>query len=751
MAKRNKYSLLGGLLVFLILMGCRDENQYIENFNGKDVNFNIEIDNIDGVTRGILEESKEYFEEGELLHVQAIYKCKDKDLEYEERQYGLLEYQGHGKWMPHNSARSLHWPDEAISGNFKAYYLSGSTGEFTGNVTPAKLLSDFKFAEVPLSGEISDVKYGATVSMRMKRLFTYLTLNEMENGVASELWFSISPSEGEKELKNAFYFKFNPDPESYEITPQFISIPSDEYKDDNGNGLVFVKAKLNETAGENDIGTMVSYFLEPGVYHTFNLLYPRGRNNYATYLSYNRNLESVTGSDGLKANSRYIFSILKSLGVIVQQNPDEGWDETEPTVKIDVEEFLRAVNAGKDYYVEENGITTQILERTPTGTRLLQNIDFEYLHYNSFGSDNFKAILNSVLDGNYHYIYHTACPLFYANYGTITNLGIRDSETKEPLISCESWEEESGVINNISYNGLIASINYATIINMRIVNAKMVVKILGRGTQESHNASLLFGVNRGNVYDIGLSGNLELIVENYPECEIMPRINIGGISAQNLGGITNVSYVDDKDYDYPTLKIYNKCKGNNGVYKIGAVCGNNMGSLEEIFLPEILVDGSLSGGLESYIGGIAGEIPTSNSNSPRISGCIVRGEVKSGVIKSVINLLSLSYTGGLAGSANVQAEILDNSVSVDIVGQSEAEDDVEYGIGGAFGILKKQDGYSEGDIDDLACYANILTGPDYIGNFAGIVPNGYDWEDHFKDKNISVKQLKPQNIGFVQD
>ncbi|MCH5224962.1 MAG: hypothetical protein J1D77_03140 [Muribaculaceae bacterium] len=738
------------------LFGCREDSFSLsdEDIRPGEVRLNVVIDNFAGNTRGIMEESKEFFDVGELLHIQAIYHCDHNGEKYKTRQYGLLEYKGHGKWEPHNSSRSLNWPDEAVTGDFKAFFLAGSTGELNGNISPAKLLSDFKFAEVPLKGEVTGIDYGTTVSLRMTHLFTYITLNEMDNGVASDLWFSIPSIPGERELNNAFYLDFNPDPESFDITPTFTQIPSSDYKDSQGNGLVFVKAKLNETPGENDIGTMVSYFLEPGVYHTFDLIYPRGRNSYATYLSYNRDLEFVTGKDGLKANFRYVFSILKSLGIIVQQNPDDGWDEKEPTIIVDVEEFLRAVNRGTDYFVEDlnSGEQIQILERTSNGTRLLQNIDFNYEYYASMGSDNFKAVLNSVFDGNYHYIYHTACPLFYANYGTITNLGIRDSETRQPLVSCEHWEE-GGFDNDLSYNGLIASYNYATVINVRVDNAKMEVKVLGRGTQESHNISLLFGVNRGNIYDIGLAGKLQLSVSNYPDREIIPRVNIGTATAQNLGSISGLSYIEDKnhDYDYPEIKILNNCIGSNGVYKVGGVCGNNMGTLEEIFLPVVSVDASASQGLESYLGGIAGEIPTSNSGSPRISGCIVRGDVKAGEVKSVVNLLSLSYTGGLAGSANVQCILINNSVSIDVVGPSSQEDGVEYGQGGAFGILKSLEGYSEGDIDDLACYPNKLSGPGYTGNFAGIVPKGYGWEEHFQNKNISLKQSVDRNIGRIED
>lgn len=750
---RRYINILFALILPLLFAGCREDDLWSDDMDvvPGEVRFNIEIDGLDGNTRGIMEESKVMFEEGELLHIQAVYTCKHGDEpEYYERQYGLLEYKGRGKWEPHTSSRGLRWPDEAVTGTFKAYYFYGSTGELNENPMPKKLLSDYKFVEVPLSDEVIDIKYGVTVNLRMKHMFSYLTLTEMNNGVASELWFHIANTPGERVLNNAFYFKF--DAETYEITPVFCQVPDENYVNENGQPLVYIKAKLNETEGENDIGTTVSYFLEPGVYYTFDLLYPRSRETYGTYLSYNRNLQTVTGDDGLLANHRYVFSVLKSLGIIVKHNPDEGWDENHAPIKIDVEEFLRSVNRGSDYFVDnEDGTRTQVLEKTNTGTRLLHNIDFEYFNYTSFGADNFRAIQNSIFDGNFHYIYHTACPLFFSNNGTITNLGLRDCETKEPLVSDEHLKRDDFELD-CSYNGLIAAYNYATVINVRVINAKMSVRINATSSQEAHNAGLLFGVNRGNVYDIGLSGDLILNVENNPGNEKIPRVNIGALAAQNLGRFSGISFIDDPDYDfeYPEIQIINGCKGTNGVYKVGGVVGNNMGVLEDIFFPSVKVDASTSQGLESYLGGMIGDNTSSTASAPMVMGNIVRGEVICGEVLPQINLLSLCYTGGMAGSLNVQAIVQNNSVSVDVKGPAKAEDKVEYGTGGVFGILKLLTGYEEGNISDLAWYANTLAGPDYIGNFAGIAPYGFDWDTHYKDNNISLKKIKPENIGFIQ-
>ena len=746
--------LLLSIFALLLIAGCREDDFGLQDtVRGKDIPVDLVIDISDSpATRGIMEESKTAFYTDELIHVRAVYNCVSNGVESTKTQYGVLKYNGHGKWNPYDSSHALTWPDDAVSGSFSAYYIEGSTGVLSSNTMPAKLLSDYKYSEVPLFAEIKDVKYGAAVKLGMRHIFSYLTLVDIQEGISDELWFAVPTdyTNRDAKLNNAFRLNFNP--ETYEMTQEFLQIPNSDYIDGNGDELVYIKSKLSEEENDGNVSTSVSFFLQPGVYHRFNILYPRSRDTYATYLTYDRDLEQVTGPQGLLPNGRYVFSILKSLGVIVQETPEDGWDNKEPAVNIDVEKFLRAVNSGSDYFEtdEETGEDVQILESTIEGTRLLRNVDFQYFYYDIFEVGDFKPVLNNTFDGNYHYIYHMGCPLFYQNDGIITNLGIRDAKTLTPVISSEGLIRYGKPVDT-SYNGIITSRNYGTVNNMRVINVEMTVYIqtsdIYDRTQEAHNEGILFGVNRGNVYDVAISGDLKLFVTNAPGEDVIPRITIGGVAGQNLGTVSGISYIDDSAFEAPFINIINNCRGANGAYKVGGIAGNNTGTLTDIFVPSVTVDATGSSGLESYLGGMVGESPSSNSGAAQISGCIVRGEVKAGNISSLLNLNSLSYVGGVAGSLNIQANISDCSVSVGVTGSQNYDETVEYAEGGAFGVLQRSLGTAEGEIQTLACFGSTLSGNGYVGNFAGIVPSGFGWE-HYADNQITIKQFVDKNVGL---
>lgn len=739
-------------LLATIFGSCSDEGFPTDGFGpAGEVTFDIGIEGMGG-TRSAVDESKTYFDVGELIHVRAEYECRLEDETFTRLQYGVLKYDGRGSWSPYGASYALKWPDDAVGGSFEAYYINGSNGVLSGNNMQPKLLSDFRFDAIPLHGEMHNVRYGQAVKLQMRRVFSLLTLTDMKEGISDELWFTVPDNSdvSGKPLNNAFRLLFNP--ETYEMTQEFSRIASADYKDDNDMPLVFIKSKLTETETEEQgVQTEVNYLLQPGTYHKFDVLYPRGRTTYATYLTYGRDLSLVEGAEEFRPNGRYTFSILKSLGVIVEETPEDGWDDTEPTVIIDVEAFLRAANSGSDYFVKDPDTDedVQILESTLDGTRLLRNVDFRNFYYDIFENGLFKPVLGNTFDGGYHYIYNMGCPLFYENNGVIINLGIRNAKTG-PIISSEN-KPVFGTTLDTSYNGLITSRNYGTVSNVRVDNAEMTVQIQtsdpDEPTQEAHNASLLFGVNRGNVYDLALAGTLTLTVENAPGETVMPRVSMGGVAGQNLGTVYGLTYIDDDTFEMPVLTIYNNCRGDNGVYKVGGIVGNNTGNLMDIFIPQVIADASASSGLESYLGGMVGDNPSSNTGAPRIADCIVRGEVIAGKVTPVLNLTSLSYAGGVAGSMSIQADVLNSSVTVGVSGSPFTSTDVEYAEGGAFGILETSVGIYEGSIQTLACYGSKLTGSGYMGNFAGIVPQGFG-QEHYLDKGINVRRITDKFVGL---
>ena len=750
------------LILAAVFTGCREEDFQSDDYAiGPDgeVMFYIDIDGLDG-TRGAVDESKKNFTVGELLHVKAEYQIKGQNNETTTmREYGVIRYAGNGSWVAHTENLALRWPGNCTGGSFELYYINGSDGALSANEMPPTLLSDYKLDQIPMMGEVANARYGQAIRVQMKRLFSLLTLTDLKEGVSDELWFTL-PSENDVdpemyvELNNAFSLKFNPDPETMSITRVFSQEASADYKDNDGNPLVYVKSRLYQTETADGTIAEQTFLLEPKVYRKFSLLYPRSRNTYSTYLNYTRDLKTETGDEGFVANGRYKFSVLKSLGVIVEEEPEEGWDKSDPFFILDVESFLRAMNAGSDYFEEDlnnPGEYVQILEKTEEGTRLLRNIDFNYAEYDVFENGLYRPVLSGTFDGNYHYISHLGCPLLYTNNGVIINLGLKDCETKNPIVSTENLERYGSRYDN-SHNGFIAGTNNGTVTNVRVSNARMNINILtsdpDEPAQEAHDASLLFGVNRGNVYDIWLAGYLELTVDKDSRSEYVPSVTIGAVAGQNSQTIYGIESIEEDGFETPEIMIYNNCKGENGVYRIGGLVGNNMGNLYNAFINRLTVDASLSMGLESYIGGLVGESPYSSSGAPTISGCIVRGEVIAGTINTLVNMNSYSYAGGVAGQINIQTNVLNNSVSVGVTGSPFTTDYVEYAEGGAFGSIITTTGAVEGTIRTLACYGSQLMGQAPIGNFAGRTPAGFDWS-HYAGNDINIRKLVEENIGQV--
>ena len=765
------------LLATVFVAGCRKEGLQTADdiLRGEGLPVEISIGIADGVdTRGILSESKQEFDNAELIHLRVVFDCVPKvgsprkDILYTILQCSSSSYAGgryNIQWSVLSGQPALIWPDDAVTGTFTAYYVSGSSGALTGNQMEPKLLSEYKAAEVPLSAEVKDVPYGNAVRLPMKRLFSFLTLTEIQEGVSDDLWYTVHDDDT---FNNAFRLLF--DEQTKEMTPEFCRIPNDDYKDGNGDPLVVVKAYAGGTSEEGvneGSATGTSFFLEPRAYHQFSILYPRSRTEYATYLTYTKDLAQILKGDDnpegkFLPNGRYVFSVLKSLGVIVEESPDDGWDKAEPAVDINVEKFLKAMQSGDNYfeYDKHTQQDVQILESTPEGTRLLRNVSFHHEYYDVF-PDNFRPTLSNTFDGNYHYIHDMACPLLYENYGNIINLGIRDAATRDengnprPVISSEK-AERNGTTVDMSYNGIIAARNLGVVDNVRVVNVDMTVQIQAAGTGEAHNVSLLFGVNQGRVYDVGLAGELKLTVENAPGDNVMPQVMVGGVAGQNTGTVRGITHIEDEKENFamPEIIILNKCQGDNGAYWSGGIAGTNIGNLEEIFLHSVLVDASGSRGVGSYLGGLVGENQSSNSGAPVIRGCIVRGSVEAGQIRSLTNITSYSYTGGMAGALNVQSLIDDCSVSVSVVDVTAQDVATEYGQGGAFGILQPipaGSGLQEGLIQILSCYGSVLEGNGHVGNFAGIVPAGFGWE-HYKDNQINVKQhAGTENIGWEKE
>lgn len=714
----------------------------------------------------------ERFSNDDIIHILGIFNMEYRTegggtTQGVESRYGALRYNGR-YWEPVAGSK-LRWPAVSTSGTFKAYYISESNGILTGTTaTETYSLSDLKETTDPLGAQSKEnIVYGAAVELDFYHLCAKLTLTDLEQIPSDYFWFTSSkPNDPESlepfEFNNAFKISLGEDEESHQPTLnfEFCQMIDTQYDE------IFISSPCNINQEVNNDETVtksayVTYYLEPGYYDEFQLIYPGGENKTYAYLEYNYNKipDNIEGSEitktppNLLANHPYTLSITKSPGIeiINPLKPDE-WDESDNYLEVDVEEFLKAIYNETNY--THNG--TQILEQTATGTRLLHNVTFKYFDYRNFEDKDFRPnnMEGSVFDGGYHYIQNLGSPLFRYNYGTIQNLGIKS--VKATGISYESDNE-----NDMSRHGSLCMWNQtnATIDNVRVsenVTLNIYVKCIDAG-EETHNIGGVVGSNTGTISNISLSGNFNINVsglsadnpdfsdgKDYP---VNASVFIGGLIGQNAaqGSISDISALNGAQS--PSFNIINTCKGPLGSYSLGGMCGESTGFINDIILSNINIDSSGSSGVTSYIGGITGQLSVSENTTASLSSCYVNGQVKAGVSNPSGSITSVSYIGGIAGSL-LNVPVTNCNVGIRVIATQEAVANVLYATGGAFGRIRRSD--DPNVIKDLNIAGNQLTAPNnptdpeitvtnYVGTFAGLVPYGQSWEVDYSDNDIYLK------------
>lgn len=734
---------------------------------------------------------KKSFADGDVIHVIGTFQTKyfvddgSKEETGTEVRYGALQFDKRSRRWEHLAGNELTWPSVAVSGTFKAYYIFGQNGTLLPNAEAVTYsLSKVTPETDPLYAESSEnIVYGHGVDLNFNHLCTHLTLIDLEPMVSDNYFFYRSAPtnaptddpadapESSDKFNNAYQFSLIKDENGVpDFNFQFCQQP-----DENYNGLVYVSANTQQLTikGDNDedkVITQVEYFLPPGRYETFKLCYPTSAPAYDDYITYDYNKipEDIGGVDNkntepnLDAGKSYTLTVTKSSGVTIISPPPPGsWDESDPDGDIDVEEFLRAVCENKEY-TDTKGV--KVLEKTATGTKLLRNLDFKFCNYNKeFTSGLIPNLLaGSVFDGNYHYICYIGSSLFRYNYGTIQNLGIKVGKIEATSYEVPGEYEDHDA--DMSRHGALCKWNRgnAVIDNVRLSDIKMTIKVkseirVGDNDTEVHNIGCVLGSNTGKVNKLELGGTFELTVLNYDDKEkptykdnVNAEVLIGGIVGQNAGEgeIDDVSNYQESS----SITIYNQCVGPLGAYAVGGIVGQSSGYIKNVILPKVTIDGRASSGVTSYIGGMAGQILVSNEGTASLNSCIVGGLVRAGTSKPEGAISSVSYIGGIAGTV-LGVPVWDCRASVSVYGTEpdKAKEDVLYGAGGAFGRIRKSDNY---DLKDLIVYGNTLsaniTAPytSYVGNFAGIVPPGQDWNNDYANKNIIVRQFNGiNNIG----
>ena len=770
--------------VTLILMtGCSDDDWL---FNNGDIDGELPVEftfQWPGITatRGFDDATvKTKFSEGDVIHIVGTFitSALQEDGSYEDgitARYGALKYNSKTRQWEAVAGNRLTWPSIATKGKFYAYYLSASTGLITSNDAPITVsLSDVSPQTDPLMVPETDyLEYGHAVNLQFEHLCTYLTLIDLEPMVASNYFFTtesvgISDETGEsigrKPFNNAFQLTLTTnsgaDDPRLAGTPQlnfeFIRQENPAYKNE-----VFISGKattqeIEDDEGETKTVTNVGYFLEPGLYDTFDLEYSAIAPDTYKYLTYNYNnippaVEGVEYENippNLLAGTTYTLTVTKSPGVtIVNPPPGDGWDEEGEPEDIVVSDFLKAVKDGTDY---TNASGTKILEAVPGGTKLLRNVNFKNEDYEDFMNElGFLPDISEgqTFNGDYHYIFNLGCPLIRYNYGSITNLGIKGAK-----ITAESREYSYGDVESYedrSRHGALCMWNRpeGKIENVRISDVSMTISVVYTNPDEDggevHNVGCVVGSNTGKISEIYLGNTFTLTVngQEVKNAEIL----IGGFAGQNAGSgvISDVSMLDD---DFK-MTITNNCKGQLGSYSVGGIVGASSGFISGVILSDVAINCKQSSGVVSYLGGMAGKLEVSQGSSSYMKSCILGGAVESGIVKKSEYFDGQAYTGGMAGYDNM-VEVTDCRSSVSVSGSSTVENNVIYGTGGAFGRIA-----SPSEFTGLIAFGAKLqapggqsvTGSNYVGNFAGIGPANQSWDD-YKNNNIifrSFNSLEP--------
>lgn len=784
MIKFLKY--LAVAVVVLLTTGCSDDDLLR---NDGDTGGELPVEFTFGwpgitATRGFDDATvKTKFSEGDVIHIVGTFitSALQEDGTYEDgitARYGALKYNSKTRQWEAVAGNRLTWPSISTKGKFYAYYLSSSTGLITSVDDPITVsLSDVTPQSDPLMvPETEYLEYGHAVNLQFEHLCTYLNLIDLEPMVASNYFFTtetvgISDETGgsvsRKPFNNAFQLTLTTNPGT--DNPQLAGTPQLNFEfirqeNPTYNNEVFISGKATTLETEDSDGEMkqvtnVGYFLEPGLYDTFDVKYSAIAPDTYKYLTYTYSnippaidgVEYENIPPNLKAGTTYTLTVTKSPGVtIVNPPPGDGWDEEGEPEDIVVKDFLRAVKDGTGY-TTPNG--TEILEAVPGGTKLLRNVNFKNYNYEIEMNDwDFLPDISEgqTFDGNYHYISNLGCPLIRYNYGSIINLGIKGAK-----IEADSREYAYGDVassEDRSRHGAICMWNRpeGKIENVRISDVSMTISVVYTNPDEDggevHNVGCVVGSNTGRISEVYLGDTFTLNVNgsDVKNAEVL----IGGFAGQNAGSgtISDISMLND---DFK-MTITNNCSGELGSYSVGGIVGSSSGFISGVILSDVAVNCRQSSGVVSYLGGMAGKLEVSEGSSSYMKSCILGGAVEAGTVRPSEYIDGQAYTGGMVGYDNM-VSVTDCRSSVSVTGSATVESNVTYGTGGAFGRIA-----SPSDFFGLIAYGARLqapggqsnTGANYVGNFAGIGPENQSWAD-YENKNIiyrSFNTLDPIGI-----
>lgn len=704
------------LLLILPLLGlgsCTDDDLTGGTFSPEGnvpVEFTF-LEPTDGLdTRGT-DEYKQMFQEGDVIHVQGTFTDANGATAIS---YGAMKLTAR-KWVPIEGA-TLYWPYDAVKGKFTAYYIYNSDYILNNHSsTPEVYLADIQDGQDPLEAESKELLYGYAAEMQFTHACTYLTLEKLEQNVTDYYWM-VFPA-NDTDIKNAYRLSRN----GGELQLEFVSIP-----DPDAGGLVYVSSpSLNYTAEDGQRYSMASFYLAPGKYNYFDL---RTNNNFP-FMSFLNSLK-----EDLLANHPYTLNVENAKGASFEYTTEVDWDEDGGSWKVNVKDFLEAVNKGNEYNVTDtNGEKVPILKKSTNGTLLLMhNLNFEYFEDYNFEEWGFLPDVanGTTLNGNLHYIENIGHPVFRFNLGTIENLGLRNFKAN---VTAYERSSDNNYKDDFSRIGGLCCWNRtdARIENIRLENFDLTVKVKSEDPMvlehnENYNIGLLCGDNYGWVSDITLKGNFKLTVQAYDNLAtysyVDANLNLGGIIGNHYSYLSNVGPQAGAS---PTITIINQCHGRDewgsGVFCIGGAVGQSTGNdISQVVINNVKIEATSSDGYQQHIGGLVGRL---RGNGYTVSDCTVQGDLTCGTVSNYGTFSSsFSYMGGIAG--NVRGYTVSNCRAVcNVHSNPNTSDGATYATGGAFGRIQ-----SEATLIDNTAFGTQLSGPSsYIGTFAGIANDIYTW------------------------
>lgn len=762
------------MIVVLLLGGCKDDLQYgVLNDPSEEIGLQVEFElewPQELATRTDLDKyGNERFSNGDMIHiigtfnVEALQEDGKKERGIETR-YGALSYDG-TNWKAVGGS-NIKWPSIATDGQFTAYYINGSNGVLTGNTKTENFrLSELTPTTDPLIATSEDgIPYGSAVKLEFSHICAYLTLLDIEPQVSDSYWLVrngvLKDENGQPTVfNNAFQISlveegtYGP-----ELNFSFIQEPDDDLTENSiyiAGKIITVEPPESDPLAGKTINAM--YFLEPGYYDTFQIVYPASTTTTYNYLEYDYNKIPVIDGETLTkpllmANTPYTLDITKSPGTTVVSPPSEGgWDDNGSYyVLVDVEEFLKSVYNGNAY--EEEG--KPILEKTTNGTRLLTNVDFHNYSYSNFEDKGFYPDIpdNIEFDGDHHYIKNLAEPLFHFVSGKVMNIGIR--EITADIISEENADRN---LDN-SRNGALCHFNTGGLIkNVRVIDCifnvgvKSYITTEDNNNKETHNIGGVVGSNMGTIDGVEFGGFMRITVTGYAESPYNNNVNanvlIGGVTGQNTGEgtIADIRAIN-KNF---TMNIVNSCVGVLGNYVCGGLVGQSSGNITQANLSNITINGTKSEGVVSNMGGMVGQLTVTENNNGAVTACNVSGSVAAGITRPFRAITTESYTGGIAGVVwKIPVTNCSSLVSVAGPEPTSTVADVVYGTGGAFGRIRNSDTFT---FSELLIYGNSLSGPEeWKGDFVGIAPDSSEWSAwylNFDSYGNTVKSFTGLDVG----